>query len=294
MVASPGTPDTKPYGLHRVWITPYLDVDGTILGPVSYRLPIARTLAFTESEDFDTLDGDDKASVAVQGKGATVDGSLEAGGLDLTCFAIFTGAQLIEEGIAPNIKRTILKRGSDQRGYWRAEGQVISNGGGDNVARIFRCKANGNIQADMKYGTFMVPSIDFLGTPMPGDDDDYLYAIEFNQKKTTLGSTPVPNPLPIPSNVTFGAVGADSVELAWVDVPTADSYKVQQAVFADGDFGAFADVPAADGGEPTEAATTVTGLAAGQYQFRVAGVFNGATGPYSSPITVTVGGGAGS
>ena len=57
MTASPGNPDTKPYGLHRVWITPYLDTDGTILGPVSYRLPIAQTLAFTESEDFDTLAG---------------------------------------------------------------------------------------------------------------------------------------------------------------------------------------------------------------------------------------------
>jgi hypothetical protein len=287
MVASPGNPDTKPYGLHRLWITPYQDVDGTILGPTSYRLPLARTLAFTESEAFDTLDGDDKASVAIQGKGATVDGSLEAGGLDLTTFAIITGAQLIESGVAPNIKRTVRKRGTDQRPYWRVEGQVLSNGGGDNVARIFRCKANGKIQSDFKYGAFTVPSIDFLGTPMPGDDDDYLYEIEFNQQKTTLGATPVANPLPIPSNVTFANLTADSADLMWGDLPTADSYQVQQS----SDNETFTDVTALDGGEPTEATTTVSGLSAGTYYFRVAGVFSGTRGPYSTAIPVVIGGG---
>lgn len=285
MTASPGNPDTKPYGLNRVWITPYTDTDGTILGPTSYRLPIARTVAFTESEDFDTLDGDDKAAVAIQGKGATVDGSLEAGGLDLMTFSIITGGQLIESGIEPNVKRVVRKKGSDQRPYFRVEGQSISNGGGDNVARIFRCKANGKIQADMKYGTFMVPSIDFMGTPMPGDNDDYLWEIEFNQQKSTLGSTPVPNPLPIPSNLTLGAVAATTVGLSWNDLPTADSYKVQQS--SDGGT-TWVAVTAAHGGEPTAASTSVTTLTASTaYKFRVAGVFGGVTGQYSSVVSAT-------
>ncbi|OBK04708.1 fibronectin type III domain-containing protein [Mycolicibacterium conceptionense] len=285
MTASPGNPDTKPYGLHRVWITPYLDTDGTILGPTSYRLPIAQTLAFTESEDFDTLDGDDKAAVAIQGKGATVDGSIEAGGLDMMCWSIFTGGQLIESGVEPNVKRVLRKKGSDQRPYWRAEGQALSNGGGDNVSRIFRCKANGKIQADMKYGTFMVPSIDFMGTPMPGDDDDYLYEIEFNQQKSTLGSTPVPNPLPIPSNVTVGALTATSVALSWNELPTADSYMVQKST--DGGT-TWTAVTSAAGGEPTTASTTVTGLTASTaHKFRVAGKFGTTVGPYSTAVSAT-------
>ena len=285
MTASPGNPDTKPYGLHRVWITPYVDTDGTILGPTSYRLPIAQTLAFTESEDFDTLDGDDKAAVAIQGKGATVDGSIEAGGLDMMCWSIFTGGQLIESGVEPNVKRVLRKKGSDQRPYWRAEGQVLSNGGGDNVSRIFRCKANGKIQADMKYGTFMVPSIDFMGTPMPGDDDDYLYEIEFNQQKSTLGSTPVPNPLPIPSNVTVGAVTATTVALSWNELPTADSYMVQKST--DGGT-TWAPVLSANGGEPTTASTSLTTLTASTpYKFRVAGKFGTVVGAYSAAVSAT-------
>lgn len=284
MPASPGNPDTKPYGLHRVWITGYTDVDGTILADTSYRLPLAQTLAFTESEDFDTLNGDDKSAVAIAGKGATVDGSLEAGGLDIMTFSLITGAQLIESGVEPNVKRVLRKRGSDMRPYFRVEGQVLSNGGGDNVGRIFRCKANGKIQADMKFGTFMVPSIDFQGTPMPGDDDDYLWEIEYNEQKTTLGSTPVPNPLPIPSNLTAGAVTDTSVALAWGDLPTADSYVVESST----DGSTYTAVTQAHGGAPTTNSTTVTNLtAATKYWFRVAGVFNSATGDYSSPVTVT-------
>lgn len=285
MVASLGNPDTKPYGLHRLWICGYTDTDGTILAETAYRLPLARTLAFTENEDNDTLDGDDKASVAIQGKGATVSGTLEGGGLDLTTLAIITGAQLIESGVGPTLKRTLRKRGSDQRPYWRVEGQVISNGGGDNVIRIFRCKANGKIALDSKYGAFMIPSIDFMGTPMPGEDADYLWEIDFNASKTTLGSTPSPNPLPIPMNLTVGTIAAATVDLAWTDLPTADSYKVQRSVSP---FTSWTDVGSGAGGEPTDADTTVTGLTASTaYKFRVAGVFGSTTGEYCTPVSAT-------
>lgn len=285
MVASLGNPDAKPYGLFRNWITPYTDADGSVLSSTSYRLPLGRKIAFTETEDYDTLDGDDKAAVAIQGKGATVDGSIEAGGLDLMCWSIFTGGQLIESGAGPTLKRTLRKKGSDQRPYFRVEGQVISNGGGDIVARIFRCKCNGKIQADMQYGTFMTPSVDFKGTPLPGDDSDYLYEFEFNATKTTLSSTPVPNPIPIPSNVTVGTIAATTVALAWNDISTADSYKVQQST--DGGT-TWTDVSTPNGGAPTTNSTTVAGLTtATAYKFRVAAVVGGVTGDYSSPVSAT-------
>jgi hypothetical protein len=285
MVASLGNPDTKPYGLHRLWLTPYTDTDGTILASTSVRLPLARTLAFSETEAFDTLDGDDKAAVAIQGKGATVDGSLEAGGLDIMSWSLITGGQLIESGVEPNVKRVVRKKGSDQRPYFRVEGQVISNGGGDNVGRIFRCKANGKISADMKYGTFMVPQIPFMGTPMPGDTDDYLYEIEYNEQKTTLGTTPVPNPLPIPSNLTVGAITTTTVALSWNTIPTATSYLVQQST--DGGT-TWVAVTSGHGGAPTTASTVVTTLTtATPYKFRVAGVFAAGTGSYSSVVSAT-------
>lgn len=279
MVASQGNPDSKPFGLHRIWITGYVDTDGTILDTTSYRLPIDRTMAFTENEDSETLDGDDKAAVAIQGKGSTVSGSLEAGGMDLMCLSIISGAQLIESGIEPNVKRTLRKRGSAPRGYWRAEGQAISNGGGDNILRVFRCKANGKISFDMKYGTFMVPAIDFLGTPMPGDDADYAWELEYNQQPTVLGSTPVANPLPQPMNLTIGALTSTTAAASWTDLATADSFKVRKSVNAGTTWTA---VVSGAGGEPTNPTTTLTALTANTpHLIQVAGVFSGVTGPYS-------------
>ncbi|TDO18131.1 hypothetical protein EV580_1313 [Mycobacterium sp. BK086] len=284
MVASLGNPDAKPYGLHRVWITPYIDTDGTILADTSYRLPLARTFAFAESEDTDSLDGDDKAGVAQQGKGATADCSLEAGGLDLMCFSIFSGARLIESGVEPNVQRKLRKRSSDPRPYFRVEGQVISNGGGDTVARVFRCKANGKISADMKYGTFMCPTIDIKGSPMPGDTDDYLWEFDFNEQRTTLGSTPTPNPLPIPSNLTVGTLTATTAVLDWNDIAVADSFKVK--VSTDGI--TYTAVTSGHGGEPSSSGTTVTTLtAATAYYAVVAAVVDGVTGDYSEPVTFT-------
>lgn len=281
----PGTPDSgKPYGLHRLWITPYTDGDGTILSDTSYRMPIARKLAFTENADNDTLDGDDKAAVGEEEKGATVSGSIEVGGIDLMCWSIITGGQLIEEGVEPNVVRILRKKGSDTRPYFRVDGQSLAQKTSDVVQRIYRCKASGKIQNDSAYGTFQTPSVDFTGTPMPGDDDDYLWEWQYHQSKTTLGSTPDPNPLPIPSNLTVGTIAATTVALSWGDLPTADSYQVQQS--SDGD--TWTDVTSGDGGQPTDPDTTVTTLTtATLYYFRVAGVFAGVTGDYSSSVTAT-------
>ncbi|KMV23338.1 fibronectin type III domain-containing protein [Mycobacterium heckeshornense] len=284
-MTTPLQDQSKPFGLHKVMLTPYVDADGTVLGDTSYPLPISQTLAFSETEDFVTLDGDDKSSVAVAGKGATVDGSLEAGGISLQAWSILTGGQVSVTGVAPNRQRTLLKKGSDQRPYFRVDGLSRSTSGGDVTGRIFRCKCNGKIQGDMKFGTFQMTKADFTGTPMPGDDDDYLYQFTQHESRTSLPATPEPNPLPIPSNVTVGTVTASSIELSWNDIPTADSYKVQQST----DNGAtWTDVSAANGGQPTSPSTTVSGLAASTaYQFRVAAVFGSNTGRYSSPVSAT-------
>lgn len=284
MAASPGNPDTKPYGLHRLWLTGYTDSDGSVLGDTSYRMPLARKFAFTENEDTDTLDGDDKAAVAEEGKGATVTGTLEAGGLDMMTFSIITGGQLIESGIEPNVKRVVRKRGSDTRGYFRIEGQSLS-GSSDNIYRVFRCKASGKIQADLAYGTFVVPSIDITGTPLPFDDADYLWEIEYNEQKTTLSSTPTPNPLPSVNNLTVGTIASTTVALSWTDVAIADSYVVEQST----DSGTtWTAVDEAHGGAPTDASTTVTTLTASTaYEFRVAVVVGAVTGDYCSPVSAT-------
>lgn len=273
-----------PYGLHRLWLTPYTDVNGTQLASTSYRMPIARTLAFAESEQFDTLDGDDKQSVAMQGKGATVDGQLEGGGVSLMIWSILTGGQYPVSGLGAGVVGELIKRGSDRRPYFRVDGQVRANDGGDYICRIFRCIASGKITSDFKYGTFTVTQADITGTPMPGDDDDYLYLLRANDTVTTIGATPEPNPAPIPSNVVVGTLTATSIGLSWNAVEGATAYVVQQSTNGT----TFTDVGSSAGGAPTTSSTTITGLTtATQYWFQVAATVGGVTGPFSSPVSAT-------
>ena len=152
-------PDALPYGIRQIVLTPYLDAQGTQLADVSYPLPVAMTLGFSETEQYDELRGDD-ILVAVHGRGPQVDWSLESGGLPITPWSIISGAMVIEEGTAPNRVTRLRKSGNDLRPYFRIDGRVISDSGGNIVARIYRCKANGRLQADQRGGAFQTSRID--------------------------------------------------------------------------------------------------------------------------------------
>src|SRR5882672_4756669 len=113
-------PDALPYGIRQIMLTPYLDAQGTILSTVSYPLPVAMTMGFSETEQFDELRGDD-ALIAVHGRGPQVDWSLEAGGLPITPWSIISGGTVYESGVTPNRKVRMRKSGDDQRPYFRID-----------------------------------------------------------------------------------------------------------------------------------------------------------------------------
>src|ERR1700758_532431 len=121
-------PDPLPYGIRQIMLTPYLDTQGTVLATQSYPLPIAMTLGFSETEQFDELRGDDKL-VAVHGRGPQVDWSLESGGMPITPWSIITGGAVVEEGTTPNRQIRLRKSWDDQRPYFRIDGRVISDSG---------------------------------------------------------------------------------------------------------------------------------------------------------------------
>lgn len=186
-------PDALPYGLRDVKITPYSDSGGTTLGSVSYDLPNAQTFTFNETEEFQELRGDDRL-VATHGSGAQVDWSLEAGGISLAVWAILTGGAVTVTGVTPNRVETLRKRGSDVRPYFRVDGQVISDSGGDIVARVYRCRCNDTIGGDFGDGQFYVTSISGVGLPLVSDTNDLLYDIIRSEAKSTLSTTPAANP----------------------------------------------------------------------------------------------------
>lgn len=284
-------PDALPYGLRQVMLTPYLDEQGSILGNTSFPLPVAQTLGFSETEQFDELRGDDQL-VAVHGRGPQVDWSLEAGGLPIKAWSIISGGLVIEEGVTPNRKVRLRKSGDHQRPYFRIDGRMISDSGGSVNARIFRAKANGRIQGDHRGGAFQTTAIDGVGLPLAGDLGRWLYEIIQSETDTPLSTTPESNPLPIPMNLVASGETATSVDLDWDNVPgfdnasNGDEYRVQQSIDAGMN---WTDVSDVNGGEPITNSTTVSGLTtATAYQFRVAYMQAGVTlGDYSTAVSAT-------
>ena len=278
--------DALPYGIRDGKLTPYNDAQGTVLDNESIDLPNMQTLSFSETEEFSELRGDDRL-VTTRGQGAQVDWSLEAGGISIKAWAILTGGSVIETGLTPNRKIILRKKATDARPFFRIDGRIVSDSGGDIHVRIYRCRCNDTIEGDFTDGEFFVTSASGVGLPLLDDANDLLYDIIRHETSTVLTLTPEGNPVPAPMNLSAGTKTGSSPNitqvLTWEAVTGATGYKTQKST---------------DGGstwvattvQPTGTATTVTetGLSTGATKFRVAATVGGVDSDYSLPISVTL------
>jgi len=163
-----------PFGLRDVKIYP-IDSAGTVGTGVD--LPASRTFSFKESEDFQELRGDD-VTIARRGNGPVVAWSLEAGGISLDAYKIIAGGNVASSGVSPNAKKTFSKLGTDSRPYFKVEGQVISDSGGDFHAVVYKCKSEGEIGGDFGEGQFFVTALAGQGIP---DINNKLYDLVQNE-----------------------------------------------------------------------------------------------------------------
>lgn len=168
-----------PYGLRDVKISP-IDSGGTVGTPVD--LPAARTLSWSETEDFEELRGDDQV-LAERGNGATLDWDLEQGGISLAAYAVIAGGTVTVSGVAPNEKRTYAKGSSNSRPYFKIEGQAINDNGGDTHVVIYKAKATGDIGGEFSDGSFLLTSASGRGY---NDGAGKLYDIVQNETAVAI------------------------------------------------------------------------------------------------------------
>lgn len=170
-----------PYGLRDVKLRP-IDDSGTVGTGVD--LPASQTLSFSETEEFEELRGDDKV-IAIRGKGPKVEWDLEAGGISLNAYVVIAGGTLVLTGSTPNQILTYTKQVTDARPYFQAEGQAISDSGGDFHGTLFRARASDKIEGKMEDGKFWITS---CSGEAIGNADDDLY--EFVQNETATAIVP--------------------------------------------------------------------------------------------------------
>lgn len=258
--------DGLPYGVRDIKLTQYQDALGMVLGTSSVDLPYIQTLNFSEAEEFSELRGDDKL-ITTRGRGSMVNWDLESGGLPIAAWAVMTGGTVIERGLTPNREIELQKKATQSRPWFRIDGKIISDSGGDVLVRIYRCRANGDISANFTDGEFQTSSVTGVGYPLLDDSNDLLYSIFRRESASQLTLTPDPNPLQSPLNLAAGAVTATSVDLTWTAVVGADSYKVEKST--DG-------TAWTAGAAPTANTANVTTLTANtNYHFRVSTVVDG-------------------
>lgn len=261
--------DGLPYGVRDLKLTEYIDDLGMVLGTQSVDLPYMQTLNFTEAEEFAELRGDDKL-VTTRGRGSQVNWDLEAGGLSVPAWATFTGGSVIEDGLTPNRIIELQKKSTQSRPFFRIDGKMISDSGGDVLVRIYRCRANGDITTNFQDGEFGTTQVSGVGLPLLDDTNDLLYSIFRRETSAALSLTPEPNPVQSPLNLAAGVLTTTTAVLTWQPVVGATGYKIEKSATQNGTY--------SDGTPATSASanTTQTGLTAGSTSwFRVRATVGG-------------------
>lgn len=174
----------QPFGLRDVKLTP-LGADGSTPG-TGVDLPASQTFSFAETEDFEDLRGDDKL-IAQHGSGPTVNWELESGGISLEAYAVMAGGTVTASGVSPNAKKTYSKTALQQRPYFKAEGQAISDNGGDFHGLVYKCKATDDLEGEMSDGSFWVSNAGGIGlASTESGNTDKLYDFVHNETAVAI------------------------------------------------------------------------------------------------------------
>jgi len=144
-----------PYGLRDLRLVPFTDTTCTVYAASGVDLPNSRTLSFTEKEDFSQLRGDDKV-VASHGSGPTVEWELEGGGMSFEAVQVMYGGTITTTGTTPNQVKKLTKLVTDQRPYFKIQGQAISDSGGDIHCVIYRARSTDDFSGEFKDGEWFL------------------------------------------------------------------------------------------------------------------------------------------
>jgi hypothetical protein len=172
-------PTALPYGMRDIKLRP---LTGEVAG-ASIDLPNSRQMQFAETESFSDLRGDDGIA-ASHGSGPSVNWQLEGGGVSFEAVVAMYGGTIITTGVSPNKVKTLSKKSTDTRPYFQAEGQAISDSGGDFHLLLYRCKATGDLAGTMQDGNFWLTGAS--GNAIGRDSDKAVWDWVQNETETPI------------------------------------------------------------------------------------------------------------
>jgi hypothetical protein len=153
-----------PYGLRDVKLVQYPTLEAIAFGSTLVDLPNSRTFSFNDTEEYTELRGDDHL-VTSHGQGSSVEWEIESGGISFAAHAILAGGVVVETGVTPNQVKRFRKKSLDQRPFFTALGQAVSDAGGDFHGVVWLCRSTGNVEGELADSEFLIPSMSGTGFP---------------------------------------------------------------------------------------------------------------------------------
>ena len=172
---------TLPFGIRDTKVTSYTNDAATTLSATPMDYPNARTLSFSEAEDFEELRGDDQL-IAIRGMGAQVEWEMEHGGVHLAVYKAMAGGALVTSGVTPETVTKYTKKVTDVRPYFKSEGQAINDDGGDFHTLLYKSRASDSLEGELADGSFWLTSAS--GAALPAGItglEDVLYEFIVNE-----------------------------------------------------------------------------------------------------------------
>lgn len=178
--------EALPFGMRDTMVTPYTTGAATTLAASGIKNPNARTLSFSEAEDYEELRGEDKV-IAIRGLGPGVEWEMENGGIALPAYQAMNGGELITTGVTPNTITTYTKKVTHERPYFKGEGQSISDSGGDFHVVLLKSRASNGVEGELGDGAFWLTGASGVSLPASiTGKEDVLYEFVLNETVTPL------------------------------------------------------------------------------------------------------------
>lgn len=147
-------------------------------------VPRIRTVELNVTRDSTDLEGDD-VKIATHTFAKGLEGSIEAGGLNVNALAVLEGGEVTTVAGPPAVT-TYAVLGDQAEGYFLLEAQMYADDGGDLHFIAFRVKASNGPNYSFAQGEFALTQCDLSGVFDETVSPSRLYSIVQNTNVTAI------------------------------------------------------------------------------------------------------------
>jgi hypothetical protein len=151
-------------------------------------LPRIRTVELNVTRNSTDLEADD-VTVATHTFAKSLEGSIEAGGINPAVLPLLDGGTVTTTGTTPNRVTTYRVAGTDVENYFTLEAQMYADDGGDLHIVAYKVKATNGPNYSFTQGEFALTRCDLKAIFDDSFNPSRLYDLVFNETVTPIATS---------------------------------------------------------------------------------------------------------